>query len=234
MDNFNFKNLIIKNIVALSMILSVFNIANAAPTISTSIKVTATNTEDKALNLEVDANYSEIVGLKDCTTLEKRVTTRIDKVIYVLDKESNSIDTLIQKLIAIASDTAASGDATSTDILEARMSAINDKFDLVATTSDRYVRELRAIDTSKCQTKASSMKSQILATKPTYKDLLVADNNLKKYIKVDVKQTLIILKQDIASTTIASSTLSTSSVVETKVEKPDEKSLWGIVKSLFK
>lgn len=228
MKNLNLNNLIKKLIVTMTLV-SIFNITNAAPIATTSTKLVSVNTEDKALNLEVDANYSEIVGLKDCNVLEKRVTARIDKVTDILDKESKSIDMLIQRLTTIASDTEESSDATSTDILLAHVSAINDKFDLVSTTSDRYVKELRAIDNSKCQTKASLIKNQILSTKPTYKDLIVADNNLKKYIKVNVKQTLIILKQD----TVYSTTTSVSNST-TSLSNPDDKSLWGIVKSLFK
>ena len=226
----------IKSLLIVLTFVSVINFSYALSIVSTSTK-SYINADEKALNIEIEANYSEIVGLKDCAILEKRVISRIDKVTDILDKESKSVNVLTAKLTAIASDTRDSGDATSTDILIAHIYSINDKLDLVSTTSDKYIKELKAIDTIKCQAKPTVVKSQILSTKPYYKDLIIADNNLKKYIKVDIKQTLIALKQDnISTSTSVSNTtqMSSSTATSSQLEKPEDKNLWGIVKGLFR
>lgn len=225
----------LKSLFIVLTAMSVINFSYALNAVSTSTK-SYINADEKALNLEIEANYSEIVGLKDCAILEKRVISRIDKVTDILDKESKSVNVLTAKLTAIASDTRDSGDATSTDILTAHISSINDKLDLVSTTSDKYVKELRAIETIKCQAKPTIVKSQILSTKPYYKDLIIADNNLKKYIKVDIKQTLIALKQDnmITASTTSPTQVSSTTTTPPQLEKSDDKNLWGIVKGLFR
>ena len=197
--------------------------------------------EDKAINKEVDDNYSEIVNLKDCPALAKRIQSRVDKIAINTEKESKNIDNLVASLTSIASDTA------SNTMINLHIENIQDKFGIVSTTSDKYIKELKSIDINKCKSISKSIKAQVQNTKVAYKTLLVADNDLKKYIKVDVKQTLIDLKQvtlfssssmsatsNMSTTTNGMSTTSTISIASTTSVTDDSKSLWGIVKGLFK
>ena len=197
--------------------------------------------EDKAINKEVDDNYSEIVNLKDCPALAKRIQSRVDKIAINTEKESKNIDNLVASLTSIASDTA------SNTMINLHIENIQDKFGIVSTTSDKYIKELKSIDINKCKSISKSIKAQVQNTKVAYKTLLVADNDLKKYIKIDVKQTLIDLKQvtlfssssmsatsNMSTTTNSMSTTSTISIASTTSVTDDSKSLWGIVKGLFK
>ncbi len=197
--------------------------------------------EDKALNREVDDNYSEIVNVKDCLMLAKRIQSRVDKIVINTEKESKNIDNLVISLTNIASDTA------SNTTINLHIENIQNKFEIVATTSDKYIKELKSIDIDKCKNVSKSVKVKVQNTKATYKSLLVADNDLKKYIKVDVKQTLIDIKQLVLSSSTNNATTSAPAVfnvststnvskieINNKIIINEDKNMWSVFKAIFK
>ncbi len=226
--------------------LPVSNVSTATSTFATSSLV-ATST--LSVSDEVDANYSEILGLRDCTLLSKRVSQRISKISDRLDKQSKSVDTLIYQIDAIdasntvknnntnpilATDTAASGTqiSTSTSLeMPELVSVLKDKMYVLSTTTVKYVKGLKSIDASKCQSSPKTVKTQILSTKPVYKDLLIADNDLKSYIKVDIKNALLSLREVSASDTESTEPIS---VLSTQTATSSDKDFWSTLKGLFK
>ena len=220
-------------------------------TSGTASTTVSTSTPTSTVNDEVDSNYSEIIGLKDCSLLKKRVNQRVVKIVDRLDKQSKSVDTLIFQIDNIVGSLSTSSDtksveatdtsalvhdanaidaATNTNVfnqnalsLQDLVSNLKDKMYLLSTTTSKYVKGLKSIESNKCETNQKLVKSQILASKPIYKDLLVADYDLKNYIKVDIKNALVTLRDNASTTSEAYS--------------PDSKTavgFWESVKAVFK
>ena len=72
----------------------------------------------------------------------------------------------------------------------------------------------------------------------------MADYDLKSYISNDIKQTLIMLKGDMPTSTVATSTIATNTITisaigasvasSTGKDKVEEKGFWFTLKGLFK
>ena len=213
------------------------NTANSAWNVSTS---TASSTWD----IEVDSNYSEILGLNDCKVLGKRVSQRIEKINDKLDKQSKAVSNLIDKINEIKDDEVVQADASTTETLMIETENLNIKMQILSTNTLKYVKSLKSIDIIKCAPNVKSIKAKISATKPVYKDILMADYDLKSYISNDIKQTLIMLKGDMPTSTVATSTIATNTITisaigasvasSTGKDKVEEKGFWFTLKGLFK
>ncbi len=216
---------------------------HATNTATNTLNVLATGTASSSWDIEVDNNYSEILGLNDCKALNKRVVQRVDRINDKLDKQNKAVSNLIEKINEIKDDEAVQSNASTTEILTEEAKNLDIKMQALSTNTLKYVKSLRSIDIMKCTPNVKSVKAKIVATKPLYKDILISDNDLKTYISNDVKQTLIMLKGDIPTTTTmitgtstvsASSTNAGTSTASTTREKVEEKGFWYTVKGLFK
>lgn len=217
--------------------------STASGTVASTSNVLASGTASSSWSIEVDNNYSEILGLNDCKALNKRVTQRVDRINDKLDKQNKAVSNLIEKINEIKDDESVQNNASTTDTLTEEAENLNIKMQLLSTSTLKYVKSLKSIDIIKCSPNVKSVKARIAATKPLYKDILIADSDLKTYISNEVKQTLIMLKGDMPTTTTivtststvsASSTTASISTASTTREKIEEKGFWVTVKGLFK
>ena len=197
-------------------------------TASSTTYTNATNTATTTWDIEVDNNYSEILGFSDCKALNKRVTQRVDKINEKLDKQQKAVYNLIDKINEIKDDEDMQNNASTTDALKEEAKSLEIKMQILATGTLKYVKSLKNIDIIKCAPNVKSIKAQIVYTKPLYKDILIADSDLKSYISNEVKQTLIILKGEVPTMTLGA-----TSATNTK-DKVEEKGFWYTVKGLFK
>ncbi len=217
----------------------------ASSTASNTLNLLGTSTASSPLDwdMEVNNNYSEILGLNDCKVLGKRVTQRIEKINDKLDKQHKAVSNLIDKINEIKDDEVVQADASTTEMLTVETENLNIKMQTLSTGTLKYVKSLKGIDTVKCLPNLKSVKLQLSATKPLYKDMLIADSDLKSYISNDIKRTLITLKGDMPTSTVgtsaaATNTMATSiigtSTATTSKDKVEEKGFWFTVKGLFK
>lgn len=202
----------------------------ATSTATSTVTATSTATSSWNVNEEVNNNYSEIVDLKDCKLLTKRVKDRISKINDKLDKQSKNVDTLVYQLNNILASTSLATNSDEDSDIDMRV-VLKDKMYMLSTSTFKYVRGLKAIETTKCESNQKLVKAQILNTKTSYRDVLQADYDLRNYIRSDVKEALLKLRDDISAESEQAATLEKESA---KTTIKDSGSIWDGVRGLFK